>query len=53
MKRFAYHQPFMKVKEIRSDIDLDPNIEDAELFANEFIAKHSGKTADDGAAKNE
>lgn len=43
---FAYHQPFMKVKEIRDGIGL-PSVEDDELFANEFVAKHSGKSEDD------
>jgi lambda family phage portal protein len=48
VKVFAYHQPFMTVKEIREGIGLDPNIEDSELFANEFVAKHSGDAPDGG-----
>lgn len=45
-KVFAYHQPFMKVKEIREGIGLAGDIEDNDLFANEFVAKHSGPPAD-------
>jgi lambda family phage portal protein len=48
VKRFAYHQPFMKVKEIRQDIDLDPNVKDSELFAGEWLAKYGGKSTNGG-----
>jgi hypothetical protein len=43
---FAYHQPFMKAKEIREGIGLDGDVEDGELFAGEFLAKHGGKPDD-------
>lgn len=43
VKVFAYHQPFMKAKEIREGIGLPGDVEDGELFANEFVAKHGGK----------
>lgn len=42
VKVFAYHQPFMKAKEIRAGINLPDDVEDGELFAGEFLAKHGG-----------
>ena len=48
-KVFAYHQPFMKAKEIREGIGLPGDVEDGELFALEFVAKHGGADASSGA----
>lgn len=42
VKVFAYHQPFMKAKEIREGIGLPGDVEDGDLFALEFTAKHGG-----------
>lgn len=42
VKVFAYHQPFMKVAEIREGIGLPGDVEDGELFSAEFLAKHGG-----------
>lgn len=39
---FAYHQPFMKVKEIRAGIALTESVPDEDLFSGEFLAKHGG-----------
>lgn len=51
-KVFAYHQPFMKAKEIREGIGLPGNVEDGDLFALEFVAKHGGGKSgpNDGAS---
>jgi lambda family phage portal protein len=51
VKVFAYHQPFMKAKEIREGIGLAGDVEDGELFALEFVAKHGGAAASDDAEK--
>ncbi len=47
-KVFAYHQPFMKVKEIRANIELTEPVPDQDLFAGEFLAKHGTAASPDG-----
>lgn len=46
VKVFSYHQPFMKVKEIRENIGLSGDVEDGELFALEFLEEHGGAGKD-------
>jgi lambda family phage portal protein len=47
-KVFAYHQPFMKVSEIREGIALPGDVADGNLFALEFLAKHGGASGSNG-----
>lgn len=49
VKVFAYHQPFMKVREIREGIGLPGDVEDGDLFAQEFLAKHGGAAEGDAS----
>lgn len=46
-KVFAYHQPFMKAKEIRENIGLPGDVVDGDLFALEFVEKHGGASKPD------
>jgi lambda family phage portal protein len=51
VKVFAYHQPYMKAKEIREGIGLPGDVEDGELFGLEFLEKHGGATSGDGGSE--
>lgn len=42
VKIFAYHLPFMKVREVRASIGLADRIDDDEMPTGEWLAKHGG-----------